>query len=255
MKMEKEYKIHAIYILGLLLAVIVILTTVKWAEIPNLAQYISFGLTFASLLLAVLAIGYAVYSNTSFSQNISSLNNASKDITDSANGISAAAADLAKKMEAIPTKLESMEDKVLQTHILLQQYSERKDEPPPNEEEKKAASELVDRFVKRLSTAGLLLLYACLLSITKDKPFDSKQLFSELVFLEGGYGEGILVTTRAAGLINFTRFKDILSMKFMNEKLKSALRPEVDMHISKMSPEKFQVRLKADLEKIETYFQ
>jgi len=100
--MEQKYKIHFCYIFTILIAIIVILITVKWSQVPNLAQLITFALTLSSLILATLAITYAVYSNSSLSESISTLNNVSKDISETSNGISQAASDLAAKIETIP---------------------------------------------------------------------------------------------------------------------------------------------------------
>jgi hypothetical protein len=62
--MEEKYKIHIGYIFSILLAAIIILVTVKWGEIPRLVELIAFALTLTSLVLALIAIAYAVYSNT-----------------------------------------------------------------------------------------------------------------------------------------------------------------------------------------------
>ena len=75
--METEYKIHTGYVFFILIAIIIGLVTVKWSEIPKLVDYLTFALTATSLALAVLAIVYAMYSNTSFSQTISTLDFAS----------------------------------------------------------------------------------------------------------------------------------------------------------------------------------
>src|ERR1051325_1597259 len=165
--MEEKYKIHAIYILGILLAIIVILVTVRWAEIPALAQYISFGLTFASLLLAILAIAYSVYSNSLFSQNISSLNTASHDISNAANDISQATKNLGQKIDVIPSSIERVEGKVIETNVLLRQFSENQTTQPLNDEEIRAASEVADIYMDRLSLGAVLFIYVCSISFTK----------------------------------------------------------------------------------------
>src|SRR5256885_13949970 len=104
--MEEKYKIHAFYILTILIAVIIILLTIRWTGIPNLVEYITFALTLTSLVLAALAIIYAFYSNSSFSQNISTLNNVSRDVSDTAKELSKATNNLSLQIESIPSQLE-----------------------------------------------------------------------------------------------------------------------------------------------------
>jgi predicted PurR-regulated permease PerM len=123
--MDAKYKIHAFYIIGILLSIIVVLLTNNSSGIPNLGEKISFALTLASLILAVLAIGYAVYSNATISQTTSILNDASRNISNTATDISKAAQDLVLRVEEIPTRLDSVEGKVVETNVLLRQFSEQ----------------------------------------------------------------------------------------------------------------------------------
>lgn len=116
--MEGKYKVHAFYILTILVSIIVILITIEWSGIPNLAEKLSFALTLASLILAVFAIAYAVYSNTTFSQAVSTLNTVSSDVSNTARQVSNAASELEREIKVIPSKLEIMEVKVGETNDL-----------------------------------------------------------------------------------------------------------------------------------------
>jgi hypothetical protein len=66
-------KLHERYILFIPLSVLVGVVTVKWSDVPKLTEYLGFALTLASLLLAVMAIGYAIYSNHGLETNLVSL--------------------------------------------------------------------------------------------------------------------------------------------------------------------------------------
>lgn len=66
----KLRKVHETYIAVFLLAAIVLALTLSWYDNPHLAELISFSATIASLILAVLAIGYAVYSGTGFERSM-----------------------------------------------------------------------------------------------------------------------------------------------------------------------------------------
>jgi len=238
--MEEKYKIHAFYILTILTSVIVILITVQWSGIPNLAEKISFALTLASLILAALAIGYAVYSNTTFSQTISTLNTVARDVSDSSQNISNAATDLSQKIEAIPSRLESMEVKVDQTNILLQQFSERGEAQPPSEKEKMAAREIVDSFLERTSPAGLLMLYAYSLAFTQNKTFNAKELISSLSNIDINYARGFIVATRSAGLLDSTSDNYVVTVTYVEEKLRSYLVNNMETHFQNL-PNRYNV--------------
>lgn len=255
--MEEKYKIHAAYILGILLTVIVVLLSVKWADIPNLAQIFSFGLTFASLLLAILAIGYAVYSNSSISQTVSTLNNISRDVFESATNISQTAKDLSMRVEAIPLKLDSVEGKVDQATLLLQQFSGVKDELPPSEREDKAATEIVELFLRRASVAGLLGLQACFISLAKGKPFNIRDLCSRFSIASELYVLGFLTASRGAGLITAKRAgKSYYQWQVtqMNEKLREGILPEFNKRLDKLD-DKNKLRIQTDLNQIKLYFE
>lgn len=238
--MEEKYKIHAFYILATLITIIIILMTIQWSAIPNLAEKISFALTLASLVLAALAIGYAVYSNTTFSQTISTLNTVAGNVSDTAKNISAAASELSQKIETIPSRLESMEGKVDQTNILLQQFSERGEIQPPSEQDKIAASEIVDSFIEKSSPVGLLMLYAYTLAYTQNKKFNVKELISTLTNIDINYARGFIVAARSAGLIDSTSTDFVVTVSYVNEKLRNYLSNNLESHF-KNTPNRFNI--------------
>lgn len=196
--MEEKYKIHAAYVLTILIAIIVLLITVRWSQIPQLAALITFALTLSSLILALLAIGYAVYSNSSISENISTLNNASKDVSITARTISEAANDLSRKIEIIPSRLESVELKV---DRMLVAQTPAQDTTPPTQEEKAAALAIIPQFIDRISLFALVVLYACSIASRKNVPINVLELSKHL-----DYSIDMVVivlnATYATGLVN-----------------------------------------------------
>ncbi|HLL14650.1 MAG TPA: hypothetical protein VK388_06275 [Pyrinomonadaceae bacterium] len=254
--MDEKYKIHAVYVLGILFAIIVVLITVQWSEIPNLADRITFALTVTSLILAILAIAYAVYSNTSFSQNISTLNNASKDVSNTARNISEAAITLTQKIEAIPSKLESVEAKVERTNVLLQEYSEKKDEPLPSEKEQRAAVDIMNPFISRMSGTGLIFLYAFSLACTKKKPFDLNALCSILSYPRSAYAAGVYVSTYAAGLIDYETLKDIYTAQSIDEAMIQSISSELESRIRDSDAKEVEKPfLQRKMEEVDKYFE
>ena len=257
--MEEKYKIHAVYILGILLTIIVVLITVRWGENPKLAEYFNFGLTFASMVLAILAIAYAVYSNASLSQNLTALDNASRDVSDTAKTISDAAKDLSQKIEAIPTRLESVETRIAETNILVRQFSEASNTPPPTPDEKKAISEIAELFINRANTGGQMAMYLCIAAYTTKKPFDTKEMLSEFNFFTFRFAIGVLTTMQTVGLISTKRNGLIWSVVDINEKMREVTRSMVEEKINSSFREKVTESTRStifnELIKIDNYFE
>jgi hypothetical protein len=262
--MEEKYKIHAFYVLAILVSIIIVLVTIQWSGIPNLAEKISFALTLASLILAALAIGYAVYSNTTFSQTILTLNTVAGDVSKTAGNISKAADSLNRAIENIPSRLESMEDKVDRANVMLQQFSERSETPPPTDKEKRAASELIESFIEKISPTGLLILYAYSLAYSKGGRFNIEELATPLSNFDLKFAKGFVSATRAAGLINSTSTGYDVTVMYVNERLKQYLdtaleerlrhisdNPNIDKDIAKELSE----LLMDDKRLIEQYFE
>jgi len=105
---NRTIKIHFTYITSILTAIIIGLVAVKWSEIPNLTELISFSLTLSSLLLAVIAIVYAIYSNSSFGRNIGKLDDASDNISVSAQDLKSISLELSAKIDATPDALSNL---------------------------------------------------------------------------------------------------------------------------------------------------
>src|SRR6056297_409566 len=57
--------LHFAYVVGILLALIIALITIEWSEVEGLLSYLNFASTVSSLLLALVAVGYAVFTQSS----------------------------------------------------------------------------------------------------------------------------------------------------------------------------------------------
>jgi hypothetical protein len=114
--MNDKAKIHVGYIISILVAIIITLLTVKWSEIPGLADYLTFALTVSSLCLAILAIIYSIYSNSSFTGNISSLEISSRSLLETSSDLSSVTEELNDRIQGIPDIMKTVGDKVEKTH-------------------------------------------------------------------------------------------------------------------------------------------
>ena len=200
--MNDNTKIHVKYIIGILLAVIIALVAFQWHDIPKLVELITFALTVTSLVLAILAIAYAVYSNSTFTQNISALNQASNDLSVASKDITSVTKDLKVKVESIPTKLESVEDKVDRL-ILLGQAADSSETRGPNPHEKAAATDIAGFFIETSTSLVWVVSYGFALSYQKRTPFLFTVLYPSSSGFNSLYAHAVLLTMKASGLLDF----------------------------------------------------
>lgn len=200
--MNKSTKIHVSYIFSILIIIIIILITIKFGKVPELVNQISFALTITSLVLAILAIGYAVYSNNSFSQNISKLDSASDLIKKSSRSLSTITKELNTKFDNIPSLLETIDKKADSTQELLSIINEK---TLSNIESKFIESddiekESIEKIITNTSPNGTYILYALKLAKDKRVIFDIKD-FADKTKITQDYLVGFIQPLTSLGLI------------------------------------------------------
>ncbi len=112
---ELHYRYNFFYLAAILLITIVVLITVEWGGIKGLVDYISFGLTLTSLFLALIAIVYAIISNTTFSQHLGTLRSVTQTVVDASGGLSKITNTLDAKLAELPTLIRNVETKIDET--------------------------------------------------------------------------------------------------------------------------------------------
>lgn len=93
--------IHEVYVGVILVAAIVILAAVKWYQIDRLVELISFALTISSLVLAIMAIGYSIFSGTGIERSVGNLLTAVSSIRSSATDMDALRTVLSNDIRAL----------------------------------------------------------------------------------------------------------------------------------------------------------
>ncbi|MBK6400395.1 MAG: hypothetical protein IPP27_02100 [Bacteroidetes bacterium] len=200
--MQNNSRIHVTYIIAILIAVIICLVTIQWGNIPRLVELISFALTISSLVLAVLAIVYAVYSNNSFGHNIAKLDSASNYISDSTKSLSTITEDLKRKFDRMPDLLETISKKTDTTQLLLSQLSEKSLGTVETKFIKSNAieTESIKNILTKTSINGQLILYILKLGKDSKREFETKDL-AEKCDISKDYILGFLSPLNALGLL------------------------------------------------------
>jgi hypothetical protein len=211
--MEPKNRVHVCYIIGILIAIIVLMATTKWTKIEGLLDYFSFALTFSSLILAILAIGYSVYSNAAISGSLGAIANAAGDVTKASKDIQTSHIELRTEVQKLPSRIDSVEQNILQAHAILKDWSSvtqqatiatPSEQPAPAE----PSDETATRFLNQMSIAGM----EALLAATLSKRTNTALAVTELVTAaypedarpgSADYMSGILVATACAGIVQY----------------------------------------------------
>lgn len=201
----KLIKIHATYIISILLAIIVLLLSVKWAKISGLVEYITFALTLSSLILAVLAIVYSMVSNNSFNNIIHSLNFSSKQLESASEGINESNRILLKEIRRIPDAIDNVDKNVSSTRMILENLS-LKDAIKSDAdvlEPTKLNDNVIKSFLLNSPIRGLQSLYCMVLSYNTKTAFKWDEISQDIISLKksGDYLRSYSIATKAFGII------------------------------------------------------
>lgn len=206
-------KLHEIYISFFLVAVIIGLLAVRWGDVPKLLDYLNFALTLASLLLAVLAIVYAVFSTSTMDKSLSELGKTTEDINDVAGNLSSAAEKLGLEIKQIldmgpgwttglaktQSAIEELRDITLSKGASVT-ATEQSSERPVVERGERAAE--FSEFFTNSSLIGQFVLYAAAICHERDRALDLQELGAAgLATANYDYLWAYLVASSAAGYL------------------------------------------------------
>ena len=217
--MEKKSSIHFNYITGILITIIICLVTIKWSKITNFTDYIMFASAITSIVLAILAIFYAVYANTAFEKNIGSLNYSSADITKSTYELKNVIDHLKMKMDDLPGMLKNLDDKISSTQNEIKNLSQPLKSEVKTENKEEFRTEIITSFFNSTSYASLLLFFLVKNSFLKKTPIKFKESLVKVNISNFDYCYGYLIAVSAIGFLQFTYNDDILNITYLSEKI------------------------------------
>jgi hypothetical protein len=252
--METKYKIHAFYILLMLLITIVLLVSVRWGDVPLLVQYFSFALTLSSLLLAILAIIYSFYSSSSASQSIVTLSNLSNQIAQSATHLGNTTTELSSQISKLPQHLLDVKGKVEETQTMIKEYySAQPAKKLPDQS--KLSDDVVDRFLNHSSFTGLLLLFGCSLALSKTKEFilNLPDFSAKTLPGNGDYMYGFIVAASSIGLVSGFGPIDQYKLTSVNPRINSLVKPGL-LKLGSEKEEATKTVWLSYIQAVETYF-
>ncbi len=199
--MKKKELLHRNYWVGILSAIIICLLTMRYTADTELKEYVSFAATLASLILAILAILQAMYSNSAMTNTIGSLKDSSTSIQSNNAELTGIIKELRTKISNLPVEVSDSVNQALEKQGFTPSPETAAEQPKYTE---KINTKYFENYVKLGSYNSLLLLHAIRLSIHKKRPFNLSEILPEehkAVNLENM--SGFLISHLAAGFVGF----------------------------------------------------
>lgn len=219
---KKIIKIHRNYIAGFLGFAIIMLSTAQYGG-PNNAifEYLSFGSTITSLVLSILAIFVTVQSSSDLYKQFTRIDNATdtiKNVSTQIDGtlvaLKTTESNLQETAKTISSQLDNIVEQIddrFRTHmketednISKQFVASMNNTSTINEQDviqnQEATDNLKRYFISITSANGLLILYACTLSIEKKKMFELSNIFKG----NEAYTFGFLIAAISTAIVQFT---------------------------------------------------
>lgn len=180
---------HIKWIIGLLLLGNITLISVKWSQYPNFVDRMNFAATLASLILAILAIVYAVYANDALSRSVARLETTGEQMSQNN-------AKFEATLHQVSTGIATVGD-ALNKLASSQQPAAN----PPPQTENVDALKLLQYFLGSCSWNGLKVMHACQLAHRVGRSFSLQGLCAKDTRMTYDYAYGYLVATGSTGLL------------------------------------------------------
>jgi hypothetical protein len=171
--------VHYRYMLGITIALLIVVLSVKWRSIPEIASLLSFALTFSSLVLAIIAIIQALLSNSAFARIIGSVTSSLDQVKIA--DIQQASTQLVSHTEAIPSALGEMSQRLDQA---LNRPSTagpieagEAEQPIPAIHADTPAIEATAPIIQRNTHGTLIAYYICILSYEREQAANPREIF------------------------------------------------------------------------------
>ena len=184
------------------------LLALRYYDVPELVDKLSFALTLSSLLLAILAIFYTIISAQKQDINFSKLIETNSDIKAAAKKIKAVSNNIDATLNEFPSnfkKIGSKIDNLSAKYLSTSQENQITEGEDPDEEKKielNLSKKLINRIVIKLSYGAMPILYWFSESNRHGKNLDFST-YDDLGFVDADFAIGFLNGFRATGLIKF----------------------------------------------------
>ncbi|QQO15823.1 hypothetical protein JJB99_06575 [Bradyrhizobium diazoefficiens] len=194
-------KLHERYILFILLSILIGVLTVKWSDVPKLTDYLGFALTLASLLLAVLAIGYAIYSNQGLETNLASLVSSISDVKAIASTLSASSTALSSDLRNLSERTGGIDQRLSEMAEAARNQDQKNQTVTPTDGKSAPIAPSFDlrRFAAETSTSGRWVLFCLAVAYLNNKAINMRELLHRTE-KNVDYSHGFLIAVSSANI-------------------------------------------------------
>ena len=191
--MKGNMELHYRYFIAIFLVIATVLATVKWYDIPKVAELLSFGLSLSSLVLAVVAIFQAFLAGAQNQQISHSMAQSVEKMRSAAESVENAASGLANQTRDLPAHLTGLSNRIDEVQRKWPTSTQDKISPAEGEilqkEKDILSKEEAERFIKQAPMGGVLSYYICAKSKFLDIPFKITDMGldnnTQTIFIEG----------------------------------------------------------------------
>jgi hypothetical protein len=229
--MSSNLKTHLFWIIGVLTIIIIVLLSVNWNSVKDLAGILNFALGLTSLVLAIVAIIYGFVANNAFAGTVSRIETAASDI-------SLVVKEIPDLLKVIDRRTLDMQNKMA---ISASAASQERPSSPPAEQSKaiqEFANSVVAEFLRASSWNGLKLLYVCRVCFEKKLEFDLRKLCSLDNSMSYDYAFGYLVASASASLLRFAASVDNVKIlvTLMTVPIAQGIEPAIQARLKFVGP-------------------
>ena len=170
---QSRFNPHVCWLIGVLLVAVVILISVKWSNYPNFVDRMNFAASLASLLLAVLAIIYAFFSNDAIAGSVSKISQAAEALTGNNAKFEASLLEL---HSTLGKRFDAVDDKVSRLAVAQQPAAPAIATPAPSATGMVDALVVLRHFLEKSSWNGIKVMHAASLAHQRGKPLNLRSV-------------------------------------------------------------------------------
>jgi hypothetical protein len=198
----KDPVIHLLYWLAIVVTLLIASLSNRFASVDGLAEKISFALSFASLLLAVIAIFQSIVGGSALNQSTGEMREAAKTTNKAAERITVATDTLINQLGRIPDTLGEMREHVAKIDQRTELWLKRSPRKPKGSKEPPKT----DPPFSSTTNGGNMAMMMLALSRDHNRKFNVDDVLGDEGFLPP-YVNGYLAAVVASGTLGVT-FED-----------------------------------------------
>lgn len=222
--MMRVKRVHLLYWLGIAIAIIIALASNDLSKKADIYNVLSFALTFASLILAIIAIIQSLVANNSSASVLTAVQAAADQTRAASQQIEASADELRTHVQEIPSRLNDLAGKVDKTHTAIDAFASSRALKELVADEADSSGNPVDEakaYLRRCTIGGALSWHVVVGSLDRDVEVDIDSITPDSA--QNNYIAGFIAANAASGDIEMEKHGSKIKVKSINKPFGSYL--------------------------------